>query len=56
VRQRPIVDPDGAALPPVTVSIGVAEAGFEETAEKLLARADAALYRAKHAGRDRVIC
>jgi len=56
VRQQPIVDPDGASLPPVTVSIGVAEAGPDETDRRLLARADAALYRAKRAGRDRVMC
>jgi len=38
----------------LTVSIGVAVAGPGETHEALMHRADAALYRAKHAGRDRV--
>ncbi len=38
----------------VTVSIGVAESNPGESIEALLARADQALYRAKHAGRDRV--
>ncbi|WP_051713382.1 GGDEF domain-containing protein [Spirillospora albida] len=38
-----------------TVSAGVAMWDFEETAEQLTARADAALYSAKHAGRDRVV-
>ncbi|HEM47617.1 MAG TPA: diguanylate cyclase, partial [Alphaproteobacteria bacterium] len=56
VRQRPIAAPDGVMLPPVTVSIGIAEASPEETEQNLLARADAALYKAKRAGRDRVMC
>lgn len=41
----------------VTVSIGVATATAQDAlpAEDLIARADAALYRAKHAGRDAVM-
>ena len=39
---------------PVTVSVGVAT-WARETPEELLRRADAALYRAKEAGRDRVM-
>ena len=38
----------------VTVSIGVHEPGRDESIEQALEQADAALYRAKHAGRDRV--
>ena len=39
----------------VTVSIGIAVVdGSDDTAEKLIARADAALYRAKRDGRNRV--
>ncbi|MFO1217182.1 MAG: GGDEF domain-containing protein [Burkholderiaceae bacterium] len=38
----------------ITVSIGVAECRGGDSAEALLARADAALYRAKHGGRNRV--
>lgn len=39
----------------VTFSAGVAEAESSESLEQLVARADAALYQAKHAGRDRVV-
>lgn len=45
------------ALPPYTVSLGVAvitEAGSPVDLEALLAQADAALYRAKQGGRNRV--
>ncbi|MDD5305961.1 MAG: GGDEF domain-containing protein [Deltaproteobacteria bacterium] len=45
---------DGRALPPVSVSIGVAELSPEEKEDGLVARADAALYRAKRSGRNRV--
>ena len=38
-----------------TVSVGVATHGPGETAAELIARADAALYRAKKGGRDRVV-
>jgi diguanylate cyclase (GGDEF)-like protein len=45
----------GAASPlGVTCSIGVASALADETLESLIARVDAALYRAKAAGRNRV--
>ena len=39
----------------VTASFGVAERGADETHEACVARADAALYAAKRAGRDRVL-
>ena len=39
----------------ITVSGGLAEKRDGESLEALLARADEALYRAKRAGRDRVI-
>lgn len=40
---------------PVSVSIGIAEARAGEDWSRWLARADAALYSAKHAGRDRIV-
>lgn len=45
---------DGRVIPGVTASIGVAELTLEDDAATLIARADAALYRAKANGRDRV--
>lgn len=41
-----------AALPSVTISVGLAESRPGETLTSLLVRADSALYRAKHAGRN----
>lgn len=45
----------GQALGVITLSAGVAVLGWEETWSGLLSRADAALYRAKQAGRNRVV-
>ncbi len=45
---------DGRVLPPVTISLGVAMLGDNESGKELLARADGALYRAKQNGRNRV--
>jgi len=55
LRQHPI-EFRGVAQQAITVSIGVA--AFDETTdrlERLVPCADAALYEAKHAGRDRVV-
>ena len=42
---------------PVTISIGVAEyPSHGDTAKSVIGQADAALYEAKRAGRDRVVC
>lgn len=48
--------PTGCGTARVTASVGVSTlaAGIEESLEVLLGRADAALYTAKNAGRDRV--
>ncbi len=45
---------DGGHLPAVTISIGVAVMQSAESVQDFFTRADAALYRAKEAGRDRV--
>ena len=45
----------GDVLGSITISIGVAELADGETAASLIQRADACLYRAKHAGRNCVI-
>jgi diguanylate cyclase (GGDEF)-like protein len=47
-------NPQGGSLPNPTVSLGYAQSEPGDTLEALLARADAALYRAKKGGRNRV--
>ena len=51
-RLRVAVAEPHAGEPDVTISIGIAEAGPEELPAQLYARADGALYDAKHAGRN----
>lgn len=41
--------------PQVTISLGVAERADKETSECLITRADLALYRAKHSGRNKAV-
>ncbi|NQD38832.1 GGDEF domain-containing protein [Permianibacter sp. IMCC34836] len=47
--------PGAPTVPMITTSIGVAELLAHDTPESWIARADAALYQAKAAGRDRVV-
>ena len=46
---------DGTTLPAISVSIGLTRLAPGQNADALLAAADSALYRAKHAGRNRVV-
>lgn len=54
-KSRLVVRNRGQDLGKVTISIGVAEFRPGETPEAFFQRADAALYGAKHAGRNRVM-
>ncbi|WP_271078303.1 sensor domain-containing diguanylate cyclase [Aurantiacibacter sp. MUD61] len=45
---------EGSALPNVTISVGMAQFRAGDNGDELLARADAALYEAKEAGRNQV--
>jgi len=53
VAGRPVRLPSGADLA-VTLSTGIALLAGEEEPDKLISRADAALYGAKAGGRNRV--
>ena len=46
---------DGTDLPSVTISMGVTELRADQTVPDILKTADAAMYRAKQAGRNRVV-
>ena len=56
VKASAIKADDGQVLPQVTISVGFAILEPNESALDFFSRADAALYRAKTAGRDRVEC
>ncbi len=53
VSQASVEDATGARLPSVTISLGVATLHAGDVGPTLFGRADAALYRAKNAGRNR---
>ncbi|WP_225763266.1 GGDEF domain-containing protein [Stenotrophomonas sp. Marseille-Q4652] len=54
IAQSPIAMPDGEALP-ITASIGLALHDGHPDYERLMARADGAMYQAKKQGRNRII-
>lgn len=55
VAQTEVRLADGRQLPPVTVSMGLAEYRADDDLAALIGAADAALYRAKQQGRNRVV-
>ena len=57
IARLPLVTMDNGESVSVTVSIGIAcvPIGTEEDADSLIKRADAALYKAKQSGRNRVV-
>jgi diguanylate cyclase (GGDEF)-like protein len=55
VSETALAMPDGAKLPKVTISMGVAVLKREDGVPDLLKRADLAMYEAKQSGRNRVV-
>ena len=54
IHAEPILIENGAREVTITVSIGIAERRLDREPEVILKRADKALYRSKHDGRNRV--
>jgi len=52
ISETSIITTDGRVLPPVTISLGIAQAKKEDDAVMLLKKADSAMYRAKSSGRN----
>lgn len=52
ISERKVITGDGRVLPPVTISLGVAQAEPDDDTETLLKKADSAMYRAKSSGRN----
>lgn len=55
LAQEPLSMPDGSELPSVTISMGVAQLEPGQSVPAFLKTADFAMYRAKEAGRNRVM-
>ncbi|MBI2993831.1 MAG: GGDEF domain-containing protein [Gammaproteobacteria bacterium] len=55
VENRSIRNRDGTPLPSVTISVGVAQLGPDESLESLIEKADKGLYEAKEQGRNQVV-
>jgi len=55
IAEEVLAMPDGAALPSVTISMGVTQLVDGQTVPEFLKTADLAMYRAKDAGRNRVM-
>ena len=56
VADTVVLADDRTPLPPVTISLGLAQLDYAQDAAALIATADAALYRAKRQGRNRLAC
>ncbi len=52
ISESKVITGDGRVLPPVTISLGVAQAEPDDDMESLLKKADSAMYRAKSSGRN----
>jgi two-component system cell cycle response regulator len=55
IASEPFPIQQGARVVDVTISIGIAALGRDDTAARVIKRADQALYRAKRDGRNRVV-
>ena len=56
VADTVVLADDQTPLPAVTISLGLAQLDYAQDAAALIAAADAALYRAKRQGRNRLAC
>ena len=55
VSEQDLAMPDGTELPHVTISMGVSQHALGQSVPDFLKVADLAMYRAKQAGRNRVM-
>ncbi len=54
VEETALFSVEGESLPPLTLSLGIAQMGEDDHQDSLIGAADKALYRAKNGGRNRV--